>query len=562
MKPLRNTNRPGSQQPNRKLSTARKAAGLILVAVSGALLTATVVGQSYDHLTAEKAASLYAAPEAAPTPAAEPMLAAAPEVIELGQEVKAPDAHFRVGPPVIYQSFTPCRVIDTRLANGTHGGPKLVGGATRTFTGIAPFGGLCGSTLPEGVTAIAANVTLVNTDSQGFITIFPAGTTRPLAATVNARGANEVVNNGVIVPLNASGAIDVYANMGTHMVIDVVGYFFNQLEEGDRLSITGTNANASPLLGVNNATAPGSHGVGGFTGSGATVYGVQGQVGSGTTTGSAGVRGLSPGCCTGNPPVNSGVLGNAGSGATVGVVGIGDFEGVRGINTAGLTNTVASFGALGYTDTIAVYASGNTVATGTKSFVEPHPTRPDKVIRFVSLEGPEAGTYFRGRGKFKGKQAIIEVPETFRMVTEEENLSVQVTPIGKMAQVAVVKIGLDKILVKSSEDVEFFYTVNGERRGFAGFETVANSAGEFAPRTPNAEMPTALSEHQKRTLIATGVYNADGTPNIATAQRMGWDKNWNKDEEQRALARQVDPSAPTFAGGAEIFAGQSANSPR
>ena len=89
-------------------------------------------------------------------------------------------------------------------------------------------------------------------------------------------------------------------------------------------------------------------------------------------------------------------------------MGIGDFEGVRGINTSGLTNTVASFGALGWTDTTAVYGSGNQTITGTKSFVEPHPTDPTKVIRYVSLEGPEAGTYFRGRASSKAKRRSLK----------------------------------------------------------------------------------------------------------------------------------------------------------
>jgi len=31
-------------------------------------------------------------------------------------------------------------------------------------------------------------------------------------------------------------------------------------------------------------------------------------------------------------------------------------------------------------------------ATGTKNFIEPHPTDASKKIRYVSLEGPEAGS--------------------------------------------------------------------------------------------------------------------------------------------------------------------------
>ncbi|MDQ6764544.1 MAG: hypothetical protein M3Z22_00345 [Verrucomicrobiota bacterium] len=537
------------------LSRGRKLAGVTLIALCCALFGLTVVGQNYPALPADKAASMYAPSQAAPTPAGVPAGAVAPApAVGLGQ--KTPDTHLRIGNPVPFQAFQPCRVLDTRGANGASGGPKLVAGAIRNFP-IATVGGLCASTLPAGIKAIVVNLTMVNSDSAGYVTAYPGGSSQPLAATVNVPAANTVANNGVIIPLAANGSIDVFASTGTHIVLDIVGYFLDTLETGDQFAVTANTANAAAIVGFNNDTTAGSHGVGGFTTSGTTVFGVQGNVGNASTTGSAGVRGLAPSCCTGNPPVNAGVLGNAGSGASVGVVGIGDFEGVRGINTSGLSNTVASFGSLGWTDTTAIFGSGNSVVSGTKSFVEPHPTDPNKVIKFVSLEGPEAGTYFRGRGKFKGKQAIIEVPETFRMVTEEEGLSVQVTPIGKTAQVAVTKIGLNQILVKASEDVEFFYTVNGERRGFKDFQVVTQSEGEFAPTSPNATMPTALSALQKQKLIATGVYNQDGTPNLATAQRYGWDKNWDKDEEQRALARQADPSAPTVAGGAQFVGGVS-----
>jgi hypothetical protein len=42
------------------------------------------------------------------------------------------------------------------------------------------------------------------------------------------------------------------------------------------------------------------------------------------------------------------------------------------------------------------------------------------------------------------------------MTTSPEGLSIQVTPIGRMATVAVQSIGLERIVVMSSRDVEFF----------------------------------------------------------------------------------------------------------
>src|SRR2546430_9615557 len=54
---------------------------------------------------------------------------------------------------------------------------------------------------------------------------------------------------------------------------------------------------------------------------------------------------------------------------------------------------------------------------------------------FAALEGPEAGTYFRGRGRFVHGRATIEVPEAFQMTTEEEGLTVHLTPIGGLAKI-------------------------------------------------------------------------------------------------------------------------------
>src|SRR5207253_5044960 len=142
-----------------------------------------------------------------------------------------------------------------------------------------------------------------------------------------------------------------------------------------------------------------------------------------------------------------------------GVIGIGAYTGVVGdLVPATAPFTLQARGILGFnggtTPPYGVYSQGAFAATGTKNFVEPHPTDASKVIRYVSLEGPEAGTYFRGRGKFQNGFAAIEVPEDFRLVTDAEGLSIQVTPIGGMAMVSVVRIGLDGIVVEASRDVD------------------------------------------------------------------------------------------------------------
>ncbi|HEX6738313.1 MAG TPA: IPT/TIG domain-containing protein, partial [Vicinamibacteria bacterium] len=58
--------------------------------------------------------------------------------------------------PLRYFALTPCRVFDTRQADGPVGGPALTPGSVRQF----PVGGACG--VPAGARAVAANFTAVN----------------------------------------------------------------------------------------------------------------------------------------------------------------------------------------------------------------------------------------------------------------------------------------------------------------------------------------------------------------------------------------------------------------
>jgi hypothetical protein len=224
-----------------------------------------------------------------------------------------------------------------------------------------------------------------------------------------------------------------------------------------------------------------------------------------------------------------------------GVIGIGNSNAIIGLLTDGPTGDTIATGQLGTnfgsdpgsgSPPWGVFAQGDIGASGAKHFVDPHPTDASKAISYVSLEGPEAGTYFRGRGQFQNGMARITVPEHFRLVTAPDGLSVQVTPIGAMATVAVMKFDLEEIVVESSRNVEFFYVVQGVRATFREVEPVMSSA-PFLPQTADARMPGYLSEEQKRRLIENGTYRSDGTVNIETARRLGWDRMWEKKAEPR-----------------------------
>jgi hypothetical protein len=196
-------------------------------------------------------------------------------------------------------------------------------------------------------------------------------------------------------------------------------------------------------------------------------------------------------------------------------------------STAGDDGSAAGY--LGYTtpsnSIYGVYSTGNIAATGTKSFVEPHPTDASKVVRYVSLEGPEAGTYFRGTGQTVRGRFVIEVPEDFRIVTDAKQLTVQLTPVGQFASLMVRQESLDRIVVESSRDVKFHYQVNGVRKAFRDYQPITKGT-EFVPRSASAKIPGWLPSEVRARLVANGTYREDGSVNLQTAERLGWLRLW------------------------------------
>jgi hypothetical protein len=114
---------------------------------------------------------------------------------------------------------TPCRLVDTRQAAGTLGGPSLVGGAARTFPILS---GPCN--LPATALAYSMNFTSVPNGPLNFLTTWPAGQAQPLVSTLNA-GTGAVTANSAIVPAGTNGDISVFVTNTSDLVIDVNGYF-------------------------------------------------------------------------------------------------------------------------------------------------------------------------------------------------------------------------------------------------------------------------------------------------------------------------------------------------
>lgn len=115
--------------------------------------------------------------------------------------------------------LVPCRVVDTRLANGQFGGPRLEAGATRSFPLAS---GACG--IPSKAAAYSINVTVVPAASLGFLTIWPSGTPKPLTSLVNSIDGR-VKANSTLVAAGTNGAVSIFVTDAANVVLDINGYF-------------------------------------------------------------------------------------------------------------------------------------------------------------------------------------------------------------------------------------------------------------------------------------------------------------------------------------------------
>jgi serine protease len=118
-------------------------------------------------------------------------------------------------------TVAPCRLADTRDADGPSGGPALAANTVRTF----PVANLCG--IPTSATAVAINLAVFLPSDGGDLRVYPAGGVAPLASSINFR-PDIVRANNAIIRLGAGGQISIQCDMpsgSTNVFFDVYGYF-------------------------------------------------------------------------------------------------------------------------------------------------------------------------------------------------------------------------------------------------------------------------------------------------------------------------------------------------
>jgi len=141
--------------------------------------------------------------------------------------------------------------------------------------------------------------------------------------------------------------------------------------------------------------------------------------------------------------------------------------------------------------TVVADAYGFGIATnGPKAFIQNHPTDPSRLMAYIALEGPEVGTYTRGSGSIRGREARIVLDRTFALTTDPDiGLTAVVTPRRPHADLYVASVSTTELVVRSGAastgEVAFDYVVNGLRVGFENHPVIFESS-----HFPNATVPS------------------------------------------------------------------------
>lgn len=157
-----------------------------------------------------------------------------------------------------YYAVTPCRIVDTRVANPYQPAPRnttptvltaLYPPSTETwwpgpYDALNPVGikvrlaplydgtGSCG--VPATAAAVSLNASMIGGNTLGYFNMWPAGAAFPTVATMIVGQGETVTSNGAIVPLGAysAGNPDMYVRYSTgvkpgsaHLTLDITGYF-------------------------------------------------------------------------------------------------------------------------------------------------------------------------------------------------------------------------------------------------------------------------------------------------------------------------------------------------
>ncbi len=112
-----------------------------------------------------------------------------------------------------FRGMVPVRILDTR--DGARPGAN-----SSTVLTVAGLHGV-----PANASSVVMNVTAYQPDREGYITVHPWGEGLPNTSNVNMQDDKSIVPNLVTAKVGAWGNIVLYASVGTHLIVDVFGYY-------------------------------------------------------------------------------------------------------------------------------------------------------------------------------------------------------------------------------------------------------------------------------------------------------------------------------------------------
>jgi hypothetical protein len=136
--------------------------------------------------------------------------------------------------------------VDTRPETGV--GPRrapLGPDETATFAATGDNGDCTG--IPADAVALSMNVTGVAATDPTFLTVFPAGATRPDASSLNL-SSGVATPNAVVSGIGDGGQLSIYNLQGSaHVIVDVNGYYLDHNHDGRYVLRPTTEVQINPM---------------------------------------------------------------------------------------------------------------------------------------------------------------------------------------------------------------------------------------------------------------------------------------------------------------------------
>jgi hypothetical protein len=114
----------------------------------------------------------------------------------------------------VYFPVSPYRILDTRSGLGFSQRVGALQSFTLALTGV-----------PADATAVVLNLTVTSPAGPGFVTVYPTGTERPNASSINVDVAAQTIANVVTVQIGSGDSVDIFSQPSADLIADVQGYY-------------------------------------------------------------------------------------------------------------------------------------------------------------------------------------------------------------------------------------------------------------------------------------------------------------------------------------------------